>query len=67
MINKYGRGGVVQISTVFGPPSAANMLISIVKNLHITKRDFFQLNCLHSINKYGKDGVVQISAVLGPT
>ena len=33
--------------------------------LHITKRDFFQLNYIHSDNKYDEGAVVQISTVFG--
>ena len=44
-----------------------NMLKNILKTLHSTKKDFFQLNCLRSdqYGKYGKCGAIQLSTVFG--
>ena len=42
------------------------MLTNSPKILHITKRDFLQLNCFQIDNKYGKGAVVMLSTVLGP-
>ena len=47
--------------------SAVNVLIKILKILHITKNNFFKLSCLHSdINRYDKLATAQISTVFGP-
>ena len=42
------------------------MLTNILKSFRATKRDFFQLSCVHVINKYGEGGAVRISKLFGP-
>ena len=63
VINEYGKGAVVQIETVFWPviccinlpllrgeylSSAVNVLTNSLKIFHVSKRDSFQLNYLHT-------------------
>ena len=46
-------------------PSVVNVLTDSPKTLHITKRDFFQLNSFAVTINYNKKAAVQISAVSG--
>ena len=46
--------------------SAVNVLKKSVKNLHLTKSYFFQLNYLKVINEFGKAADVDIESVFRP-